>query len=289
MFEPMFMRLALVASIAIGVTLGTLGVYLVMRRVLFFGLVLANAATLGAAVAQAVGWPVEAVSIAAGVAAAAVLGEAAASTRVSDEAMMGWAYAAAASATVLILSRAAGGSVDTLHLLFGNVLAVRVTHVIALVALAAGAGILQALLSRRFLLVSFDAEAARVAGVNTRLCSLGLNLAIGVAAATAVHEIGALSTFGLLTLPAMTSLLVTRSIRSAFLVAAGLGAGVPVLALAFSFYLDLPAGPACVALLALAVAVAAAATWIARSLAVRSPIDAGSVLDGRAAFTGSAE
>jgi ABC-type Mn2+/Zn2+ transport system permease subunit len=77
--------------------------------------------------------------------------------------------------------------------------------------------------------VTFDAEAARVAGVNTRLWSLGLNLAIGVAAAAAVREIGALSTFGLLTLPSMTAPLVTTSIRSAFVVAAGLGAAVPAL------------------------------------------------------------
>ena len=43
----------------------------------------------------------------------------------------------------------------------------------------------------RFLLVTFDAEAAEVAGVNTRACGLMcLNLSIGVAAAAAVHEVG---------------------------------------------------------------------------------------------------
>jgi ABC-type Mn2+/Zn2+ transport system permease subunit len=254
---------------AIGMTLGMLGVYLAMRRVVFFGLVLANAATLGAAVAEAFGWPPEAVSVAAGVGAAVALGEAGSSTRVSNEALMGWAYAAAASTTVLILSRAAGGSVDTLHLLFGTVLSVQVSHVIALVVLAAAVGLLQLLLSPRFLLITFDTEAARVAGVNTRLWSLGLNLAIGIAAATAVHEIGALSTFALLALPSMTALLVTRSIRSAFLVAAGLGTGVPVVALALSDYFDLPAGPACVALLALGVAVAALGTRLASAFAAR--------------------
>ena len=52
MFDPVFMRLALAASIAAGVALGVLGVYLVIRRVVFLGLVVANAATLGAALAQ---------------------------------------------------------------------------------------------------------------------------------------------------------------------------------------------------------------------------------------------
>jgi hypothetical protein len=122
-FEP-FVQLALVASVATGVSLGLLGVYLVIRRVVFFGLVLANAVTLGAAVAEVVGWPPEALSLVAGVLAAAALGDVDTSRRVANESLMGWAYTAASASAVLILSQAAGGSADTLQLLFGNVLAV---------------------------------------------------------------------------------------------------------------------------------------------------------------------
>jgi ABC-type Mn2+/Zn2+ transport system permease subunit len=105
--------------------------------------------------------------------------------------------------------------------------------------------------------VTFDPEAATVAGVNTRLWSFILNLAIGVAAATAVQAIGALSTFALLTLPAVAALLATRSVRATFATAAILSVALPALALAVSFFLDLPAGPASVALLAMGVPLAA--------------------------------
>lgn len=257
MFESTFMQTALLASVATGMSLGMLGVYLAIRRVVFFGLVLANAATLGAAVAEALGLPQVTLSIAAGIGVAAALGEVGSSTQVSDESLMGWAYTAAAAATVLILSQAAGGTVDTLHLLFGNVLAIQSSHVIALVIQAAAVILLHVLFWRRFLLVTFDAEAARVAGVKTRWWSLAINLVIGAVAAGAVHEIGALSTFALLTLPAMAALLVTSSIRATFAVAAGIGVLVPSIALAASFYFDLPAGPACAAFLALSVVVAA--------------------------------
>jgi ABC-type Mn2+/Zn2+ transport system permease subunit len=106
MFEPVFMQMALLASVATGMSLGMLGVYLAIRRVVFFGLVLANAATLGAAVAETLGWPPVTLSVAAGILVAAGLGEVGSSTRVSDESLMGWAYTAAAAATVLILSQA---------------------------------------------------------------------------------------------------------------------------------------------------------------------------------------
>ena len=49
MFEPAFMRLALVAAVSAGASLSVIGVYLVTRRVVFLGLVLANAATAGGA------------------------------------------------------------------------------------------------------------------------------------------------------------------------------------------------------------------------------------------------
>ncbi len=257
MFEPVFMRLALVASIATGASLGILGVYLVIRRVVFLGLVLANAATVGAAAAQVFNWPSEISSIVAAVAAALGLGLVQRPRRVSAESLMGWAYAAASSVPVLMLAVVAAPDTDTLHMLFGNLLAVSVSHAAGLVIVALVIGLAHVLFSQRFLLVTFDSEAAQVAGVNARLWSLGLNLLVGVTAAAAVNEIGALLTFALLTLPAMAALLITMSMRGTFLVAAGLGAALPCLGLAASFYFDLPAGPSSVALLSISVLAAA--------------------------------
>lgn len=251
MLETAFMRLALAASIATGASLGILGMYLVMRRVVFLGLVLANIATLGAAAADAIGWPPETLSLAAAVMGAAALGQVDASNKVTGESLMGWAYAAASSATVLILSQVAGGGSHAMDLLYGNVLAVQTSHVIGLAALAAGVVLAQLLFMRRLVLVTFDPESAQIAGVNTRRWSLALNLSIGIVASAAVHEIGALSTFALLSLPSLAALLVSGGIRSAFAIAASLGAVVPIVALMLSFRLDLPSGPTCVALLAL--------------------------------------
>jgi ABC-type Mn2+/Zn2+ transport system permease subunit len=239
-------------------------VYLVMRRVVFLGLVLANLATLGAAAAEVVGWPPETLSLAMAVAGAAALGQVDASNTVTGESLMGWAYAAASSATVLILSQVAGGGSHAMELLYGNILAVQVSHVIGLAALAAGVVVAQLLFMRRLVLVTVDAESAQIAGIDTRRWSLALNLSIGIVASAAVHEIGALSTFALLSLPSLTALLVSGGIRSAFVLAAALGVLIPVVALILSFYLDLPSGPACVALLAL-VALAAILSRVGRS------------------------
>jgi ABC-type Mn2+/Zn2+ transport system permease subunit len=138
------------------------------------------------------------------------------------------------------------------------VLTVEPRHAVVLSLIAVATCMCQVLFGRRFLLVTFDVEAASVAGVNTKGWSLALHLMTGVAVATAVAHIGVLSTFALLTLPSMAALLLTRSIRTTFVVAAGLGVAAASLALVVSFQLDLPAGPTAVALLALVVPIAAA-------------------------------
>jgi len=257
MFDAAFMRLALVASIAASVPLTLLGVYLVIRRLVFLGLVLANAATVGAAIAQTVGWPPEGAAIVAAVASALGLGALRTPRRVPAESIVSWAYAAAAAVTVLILAGAARADADTLHLLYGNVLAVSPSHATGLVGMAVIIGVVHILFGSRFRLVTFDIEAAQVAGVNTRLWSICLNLSIGAATAAAVHEIGALLTFSLLTLPPMASLLVSRRIHTTFVLSVVIGIAAVWVGLIVAFQLDLPPGPVSVGLLVLVVVAAA--------------------------------
>jgi ABC-type Mn2+/Zn2+ transport system permease subunit len=265
MFEPAFMRLALVAAMCSGAALGIAGVYLVTRRVVFLGLVLANAATVGGAAADLIGWTPEIAGAASALATAIVLGALPSSPRVPNESVMGWAYAATSSATVLLLAQASAGHTDTMHLLFGNLLAVTSVHAVSLAVMAAATAFLHAAFVQRFLLATFEPEAAQVAGVNVRGWSFLLNLVVGAAAAMAVHHIGALLTFAFLTLPAMAALLLTTSLRAAFTASAALGTVLAFCGLAVSFYLDLPAGPATVALLAASVPAAAVVGRFARA------------------------
>ena len=172
MFDAEFMQVALVASIAASAPLSMIGVYLILRRVVFLGLVLANAATVGAAVAEVFEWPSEIASVVAALATALGMAFLPSPRRVSGESITGWAYAAAASATVLILAGATAADADTLHLLYGNVLAVSPSHATGLAVLALMIVVVHVLFGSRFLLITFDAEAAEVAGVNTRLWSI---------------------------------------------------------------------------------------------------------------------
>jgi ABC-type Mn2+/Zn2+ transport system permease subunit len=256
-FEAAFMRVAFAAVVAGSVPLSVMGVYLSVRRIVFLGLVLANAATVGAALAHVLGWSPEVVSLAATLTAALGIGALHNPRRVAAESVIAWGYAAATSATVLILAGATAADVDTLHLLYGNVLAVSASHAIGLACVAIAIVTVHILCGPRFLLVTFDHEAAQVAGVHARLWSMFLTLAIGVATAATVLELGALFTFALLTLPAMASLLVTRHVQTTFVTAAIIGSVAGCAGLILAFTWDLPPGPLSVGVLVLTVAAAA--------------------------------
>ncbi len=251
-FALEFMRVAAVAGIAAALSLGVLGVYVVLKRVVFVGLALANVATLGAALALATGLPVDATALLLTMASAAVLALVAVPRRIPPEATVGWTFATAASGTILVLAISRAPDTDAMRLLFGNVLAVTRAEALLLGLVAAMVLVVHVLFARRFVLVVFDPETARAAGIHTGLWTLLLYLTLGGATAAAVHELGALLAFALLVLPAMTALLTARRLAQAFLVAPAVALAGVLGGLVLSFLLDLPTGPLTVALLAAA-------------------------------------
>ena len=250
-----FVRTAAVAGAAAAVGLGVLGVYVVLKRVVFVGLSLANLATLGAAVALILAWPLHLVAIVTALAGAAALALAVTPRRIPAESLVGWIFALSSAGTVLVLAKSSSDA-DAMRLLFGNVLAINRFEAGLLVGIAGVVVAIHALFAKRFVLVVFDPETARAAGISTVGWTLLLYLTIGGTTAAAVHETGALLAFAFLTLPAMAALLVTRRLATAFLAAAAIAVAAALAGLALSFEWDLPTGPLTVALLAGSVAVA---------------------------------
>jgi zinc transport system permease protein len=253
MFEPEFMRMAALGGAGAAVALSILGVYIVLRRVVFVGLAIANVATLGAAIALTAGLPPGIVVIGSAGAAALSLALTATPRRVPAESLVGWGYAAAAALTVLILSRSAADTLAVMGLVFGMVLAVTRLDAGILVAIATGIVAMHVMFGQRLILVLFDPDAARAAGVRTGAWTMFLYLLVALAVSAGLRTTGTLLSFAFLTLPAMAALLLTQSLARAFALSAVIGVAAMLSGLMLSFAWDLPTGPVTVALLAGAV------------------------------------
>ena len=242
-----FMRRALLAGLLVGGACAYLGVYVVLRRIVFVGVALSEVSSAGVALALLTGLPAMVGSVATMLVGVALFSVRWGGRRVRQDAFIGVGYVVASALAILLIAKSPQGEGHLLDLLFGNILTVTPGDVLA-TGVALGAVLLvHALFAKELLFVSFDPDTASASGYQARRWETLLYVTIGLTIAFAIHAVGVLLTFASLLLPAVTALLVTRRMPAAFAtsVAAGL-LPVPV-GLYLSFVWDLPSAATVVA------------------------------------------
>jgi ABC-type Mn2+/Zn2+ transport system permease subunit len=261
---------ALVGSVLVGLVCPLVGVYFVLRRMIFLGVALPQLSAAGIAFAflayrtvvgvHAHEEPSERALAMAGsfaftLAGLLVLAALERRGRETVEARIGTTYALAAAATILFLAADPYGEAHMVNLLKGDITTTRSGHV-TLLAAVYGAVVLVLLAFRKeLLLVSFDRELAMVFGRRVALWDGLLYLLIGVTISLGVMTAGPLVTFGFLVVPALTARLVARRMLPFSLAASALGAAAAFVGFWVAYRWDLPLGPsqvatACVLLMA---------------------------------------
>lgn len=247
-FAADWMRRALVAGILAALLCGFLGVYVVLRRVVFVGVALAELSSAGIALGLLLGFAPILGALAFMAAGVVLFSLRFAPRRVPHESIIGVVYLLASALAVLFIAKSAQGETFMLKLLQGDVLLIDAATVRALAIAAAIIGVAHALFSKEFVLVSFDREAASTLGLRAAAWELFLMGTIGLAIAFSIHAVGVLLTSALLVLPAATALLLARSMKTAFAFSPLLAAVPVVLGLHISFVADYPASAVIVVL-----------------------------------------
>ena len=276
------LRDALVGSVLVGAVCPLVGVYFVLRRMIFLGVALPQLSAAGIAFAfvayRLVVGPHEhgnvnerslamAGAVAFTLGGILVLAALERGGRETVEARIGVTYAVAAALTVLFLVADPHGDAQMVNLLKGDILATTSAS-LGVLAWAFGAVVVVLFAFRKeFLLVSFDRDLAVVFRKRVGLWDLLLYLAIGVTISLGVMTAGPLVTFGFLVVPPLTARLVTRRMLSFSLTAAGLGATTAFAGFYCAYRFDLPLGPTEVALASLALGAVTSATMIGQWMA----------------------
>jgi zinc transport system permease protein len=266
-------RDALLGALIIATTCSILGVYVVLRRIVFVGAALAQISSAGVALAlwlAGIAWAQSVASHPTGLALAVTLGGVlflgleAERAIVPKDAAIGIAYAMAGALGILLVAKATVGEAHDIFLQ-GSILGITPGDVGVLVAAAIPVLILQIGFSRQVLYTSFDPETARTLGYRVRFWDLAFYLTLGLAIAAAMQFAGVLLVFSYLVLPAVTALLLARTMPGAI----GLSVAAALLATIVGFSLsvtyDLPTAPAIAACAgALAIGV-----WVVRVVIAR--------------------
>jgi zinc/manganese transport system permease protein len=244
-----FMRRALVGVVALSVSGGAIGVFLMLRRMSLTGDAMAHAILPGAAIGYLVaGFSLPAMTLgglAAGFAVALAAGAVARVTVIKEDASLAAFYLISLALGVTIVSLR-GSAVDLFHVLFGNVLALDDDVLILLSGVATISLMTLAALYRPLVMECVDPGFLRSvsrSGGLVHLTFLGLvvlNLVAGF------HALGTLLAVGLMMLPAAAARFWTADITRLILLASGFGmvSGYAGLVMSYSAGSNLPAGPA---------------------------------------------
>jgi zinc/manganese transport system permease protein len=247
--EFAFMRRALVASLALGLISGPVGVLLVMRRMSLAGDAISHSVLPGAAVGYLVaGMSLPALGLGAFVSAllVALLASFVANvTSQKEDASLAAFYLMALAAGVMLVSFK-GSSVDLMHLLFGSILAVDVTALVVIAAATSAALLVLALIWRVLLASSFDPLFVAQFGQSGKWANQLFMLTVVLAFVACFQTLGTLMAVGLLMLPAIAARFWSRDIPSACVLAILFATSSGVVGLLLSYHFSLPSGPAIV-------------------------------------------
>ena len=256
-------------AIIAGTTLGFLGVYVVLRRMVFVTVAVTQSSALGVALAFFadihLGLPVDPIvgAMACALAATLLLSVDPRAVRLPRESLLGFAFALTGGATILIEDRIVQEAHDIHSILFGSAVLVRHADLVAVGVTAALVLLLHLWWYRGLVFASFDADAARVQGLPVRFLSAFLLASVGAMAGVSARALGALPVFALATLPATTVLVLGLPLGWAFAVAALLGAVAGASGYLFAYFYEFPVGGS----QTLAASAILTAAYLARKLA----------------------
>ncbi|MEZ4266770.1 MAG: metal ABC transporter permease [Myxococcota bacterium] len=252
--------------------LGVVGVYVVLRRMVFLSAAISQAAGLGVALAYlgaaSFGLTGLAASPTLGAAlltlgATALIAADRSATSARRDALIGVVYLVGSAGMLAIGSRIVEELQDIDALLFGSAVAVSDADFHVVAATAALVLGIHALGWRGFAATSFDPDGAQVRGLPIRPLEIGLFVTLAVAVSISTRVLGALPTFAFSVLPPLAAVRLAPNLPAALVLGGLFGAISGGLGYVAAFLYEVPVGAAQTLLAAALVLIA---EGVARSL-----------------------
>jgi ABC-type Mn2+/Zn2+ transport system permease subunit len=278
------LRDALLGSVLVGFICPLVGVYFLLRRMIFLGVALPQVSAAGIAAAFMLygvlvgphselggGERLLAIAGSAAFTIAATLLLAFMERRGRDrvEARIGATYAFAAAATMLLLAKDPHGDAEIVGLLKGDILATTSASLTVMLVTFGAAALVLFVFRKELLLVSFDRDLAVVFGKRAGLWDVVLYLVIAVVISLGVMAAGPMATFGFLVVPPLTVRLVTRRMLSFSVGSALLGASTAFVGFYCAYRYDVPLAPAEIGVASVALVAVGSVAALSRTVARR--------------------
>lgn len=230
---------AVEAGLVAGALLPLLGMWVVLQRVVFLGVTLAQVAAAGVALGLVLDWPVLPLGV--GLTLTVVAGGFVSGDRGGrwTDSSLGALFCAASALALLFISRSPADLDEVNHVLHGNLIYAAEADAAVLSAVLLAAVLLLAACFKELLLAGFDQETASALGLRARGWLALLFAVLAVVLALSMRTTGSLLSFAMLVLPPLAALRLRLGLRASFVGASLLGLVGSAAGLALAFHADL--------------------------------------------------
>ena len=238
-----FMQRALLASVLIGLSAPSVGVYLVQRRLSLIGDGLGHVALAGVAAGVLTSTSPVWTALIAAVAGAVAIELIRAKGRTSGDVALAVLFYGGIAGGVVLISQAPGGTPGNLNAyLFGAITTTSQQDLIVFAVLSAIVLLVTHGLGRYLFAVSNDEEYATASGLPVLSLNVLLAVVTAVTVVVSMRVVGLLLISALMIVPIATAQLVAGSFRATVALGTAIGVAVSVAGVSTSFYSDTPSG-----------------------------------------------
>jgi zinc/manganese transport system permease protein len=241
-----FMRRALVGVLGLALGAAPVGVLLTLRRMSLMGDAMAHAILPGVAIGFLASglnlFSMTAGGLIAGLVVALVAGGVARSTGLKEDASLAALFLLSLALGVVIVSLR-GTSIDLLHFLFGNVLALENDTLVLIATVATVSLVTLALIWRPLVLDSVDPGFLRSISRSGGPAHVGFLALVALNLVGGFQALGTLLAVGIMILPAVISRLWSRDLTAMIIIAVATGILSGYGGLLLSYHAGLPVGP----------------------------------------------
>ena len=247
-FRESFMLTALSAGLVTGLACAYLGVFIILKRIVFMGIALAEIAALGVALGLFIGINPFACASVLTLIGVIIFWTVHTEQSTSRESFIGFVYVFCTSLAVLLIAKNPMAEARGINLISGNLLYTTWQDVVVLCVAVLMVMSIHLAFFKKFLFISFDKETAFTAGISTNAFDLLLYVTIGIIIGLATKTCGVIFVFASLLIPAMIGLIFAGRVRSIFIAACLSSSFCVITGLVLSYVLDLPTSPTIVVL-----------------------------------------
>ena len=242
MLQYEFMRNALIAGLLAAVACGIVGVYVVVKRVVFISGGIAHASFGGIGLGYLLGISPILGAMFFALASALGMGLVTRRVRLPEDTAIGILWAMGMALGIIFIGLTPGYAPDLFSYLFGSILTVPAFDLMLMLILDAIIIALVLLLYKELMALAFDEEFSTVVGVPAEYLYLLLLCLIALTVVVLIRVVGIILVIALLTIPAALARQFTHSIKKMMLLSILAGTLFTFSGLWLSYWLDLASG-----------------------------------------------